>query len=61
MIQKSYKKKTANEICRRLEDGLGFSCRIVLMKRSIFSLHGRKYLVKTDAPENVAQDIVVTI
>jgi hypothetical protein len=61
MMQKNYSKKTANELCRRLRDGLGFSCRILLMKRTIFSLRGKKYVVETDAPERVLQDIIVTI
>lgn len=59
MIQKSYKKKTANEICKRLDDGLGFSCRIVLIKRTILSPRGKKYKIKTDAPENIVHDIIV--
>ena len=60
-MQNGYKKKTANEICRRLNYGLGFSCKILLMKKTMFSLRRRKYLVKTNAPENIVQDIVVTI
>ena len=61
MIQKIYKKKEANEICRRLKNGLGFSCKIVLIKRTSFSLRGRKYIVKTDAPKSVINDIIITI
>lgn len=59
MTQKSYKKTTAKEMCRRLKNGLGFSCKMVLMKRTIFSLRGKKYVLKTDAPENIVQDIMV--
>ena len=54
-----YEKRIAKEICRKIEDGLGFSCKIVLMKRTLFSLNGKKYVVKTDAPENIVQDIIV--
>lgn len=61
MIQKSYNKKNANEMCRRLKDGLSFSCKIVLIKRTLFSLRGRKYIVKTDAPKSVVKDIIITI
>ena len=61
MIQKNYKKKTANEICRRLNGGLGFSCKVVLIKRTLFSLRGRKYIVETDAPKIVVKDIIITI
>ena len=61
MNQKGYKKETANEICMRLRDGLGFSCKIVLIKRTFFSLRERKYIVKTDAPESVVKDLIIKI
>lgn len=54
-----YEKRMAKEICRRIEGGLGFSCKIVLMKKTIFSFRGKRYVVKTDAPEKIVQDIIV--
>ena len=61
MTQKGYNKKIANEICRILKIGLGFSCEIEQIKRSLFSFRKKKYLIKTDAPEFVIKDIMMTL
>ena len=59
MTLKVNERRIANEICRKLRDGLSFSCEIDLIKRSLFSLQGKKYLIKTDAPECVIKDIKI--
>lgn len=56
-IRKGYNKKNAKEICKLLE-GLSFSCRIVLIKKTLFSLYGRRYLIKTDAPTRITNELV---
>ena len=58
MTLRGYGKRMAKEMCRTLKDGLGFSFKIMLMKRTIFSPRGKKYVLKTDAPENIVQDII---
>ena len=60
-IHKGYTKKKAKEVCRKLEDGLGFSSRIVLIKRSALSRDGARYYIKTNAPERIAKDVMLTI
>jgi hypothetical protein len=61
MTPRGYEKRMAKEMCRTLKDGLGFSCKIVLMKRTVFSPRGKKYVLRTNAPENIIQDILVLI
>jgi len=61
MTLKVNERRIANEICRTLKDGLGFSCSVGLIKRTILSLHGREYLIKTDAPECIVEDIKITM
>ena len=56
MIKKIHKKKKADEICRALR-GLNFSCKPVLVKRSIFTSGEVKYEIRTDAPEIIIRDI----
>ena len=36
---------------------MGFSCKLVLIKRTLFSLRGRKYIFNSDAPEIIATDV----
>jgi hypothetical protein len=57
MTIKIYEKNKANEICQRLIV-LGFSCEIELIMRTFFKLQGRKYRIKTNAPEIIAQDVI---
>lgn len=60
MIITVYKKEKANEICRRVK-GLGFSCKIALIKGTLFKLYGRKYKIKTDAPEIIMKDVILGV
>lgn len=59
MTLKFFERRAAKEMCRKLKDGLGFSCRLGLIKRTILSLHGRKYLIETNAPEYVIKDMKI--
>lgn len=56
MIKEHYNKKKAREICRRLE-GLSFSCRPTMIKRTIFFLGEARYIIKTNAPEIIIKDV----
>jgi len=56
MIKKIHKKKKADEICRALR-GLNFSCKPVLVKKTIFTSGEAKYEIRTDAPEIIIRDI----
>jgi hypothetical protein len=56
MTKAIYKKNQANEICRRLE-GLGFSCKFVLVKSLFFKSQAAKYTIKTDAPEFIVMEV----
>jgi len=56
MTLSTYKKNKANEICRWLK-GLGFSCKIVLLKITLIKLRWEEYRIKTDAPEIIKKEI----
>lgn len=55
--QRGYRKEIIKKMEDTIKKGLRFPFKIVLIKKTLLSLGGKRYIIKTDAPEAKVRDI----